>query len=352
MLTPPQAEVVCRLIAEEAVGEVVDCLQRGFPERPRVYWTRALERLARRPQIADYPRYGFALFTDERVVGVLLQIFSRVGEADNIRCNLSSWCVDEKYRGYAPLLHLTAVKRKEATYLNISPAAHTRQVIEAFGFRRFSNGQIVFAPFLSRPERNVRVRPFAADEPGAALLPESERRLLADHAAMGCRALICVKDGAAYPFVFQDRTIFRRLIPCPQLIYCRGMDEFIRFAGPIGRYLFFSHRAYLHRGCGGADAGVGRPLFSRTRTQIFQRADPAEAWRPLLYGNGRVRPMIERLKPSSPRTPAVVVSCWRPLPAPPPRRAGDPTGRSTGRFSTGRCRAREPRGHRRRRRRQ
>jgi hypothetical protein len=270
MLTPPQAEVVCRLIADEAVGEVVDCLQRGFPERPRVYWTRALERLARRPQIADYPRYGFALFTEERVVGVLLQIFSRGGEADNVRCNLSSWCVDEKYRGYAPLLHLTAVKRKEATYLNISPAAHTRQVIEAFGFRRFSNGQIVFAPFLSRPERNVRVRPFAADEPGAALLPESERRLLADHAAMGCRALICVKDGAAYPFVFQDRTIFRRLIPCPQLIYCRGMDEFIRFAGPIGRYLMFRTGPICIADAAGPTPGLAGRYFPERAPKYFK----------------------------------------------------------------------------------
>ena len=275
MLTPPQAEVVCRLIADEAIGEVVDCLQRGFPERPRVYWTRGLERLSRRPEIGDYPRYGYALFADDRVVGVLLQIFSRSGEAaDNVRCNLSSWCVDEKYRSYAPLLHLTAVKRKEATYLNISPAAHTRQVIEAFGFRRFSNGQIVFAPFLSAPQGNVRVRAFAADSPDAALLSQSERRLLADHAAMGCRALICVADGAAYPFVFQDRTILRRLIPCPQLVYCRGMDEFIRFAGPIGRYLLFRTGPVCIADAAGPTAGLVGRYFTERAPKYFKGPNP------------------------------------------------------------------------------
>lgn len=30
---------------------------------------------------------------------------------------------------------------------------------------------------------------------------------------------------------------FRPLIPCQQLIYCASMDEFVFFAGSIGRYL-------------------------------------------------------------------------------------------------------------------
>ena len=81
MLTPRQAKVVCRLIADKALGEVLDCLQRGFPERPRVYWSQGLERLSRRRRIADYPQYGYALYADERVVGVLLQIFSESTEA-------------------------------------------------------------------------------------------------------------------------------------------------------------------------------------------------------------------------------------------------------------------------------
>jgi hypothetical protein len=275
MLTPQQSGVACRLIADEAIGEVVDCLQRGFPERPRVYWTRALERLARRPQIADYPQYGFALFAEGRVVGVLLEIFSVGDGADgNVRCNLSSWCVDEKYRGYAPLLHMTSVKRKEATYLNISPAKHTRQVIEAFGFQRFSNGQIVVAPFLSAPQRNVRVRAFAAGDPGAALLSQGEAKLLADHAAMGCRALVCLKDGAAYPFVFKDRKIFRRLIPCPQLIYCRGMDEFIRFAGPLGRYLLPRTGPLCIADASGPMAGLVGRYFPERAPKYFKGPNP------------------------------------------------------------------------------
>ncbi len=241
MSTSKRREVLCRPINDEDIDAVIACLQRGFPERPRSYWERALERMGLRPAIDDHPRYGHALIVEGELVGVLLQIFSRRDGATggSIFCNLSSWCVDKQHRGHSAMLHLTSVKRKEVTYLNISPAAHTRKTIEAFGFRRFSEGQIVLAPILSAARRKVRVVAFAAQGPEAALLTQNERQILAEHAAMGCRAIVCLEDGLAYPFVFQPRAVVRNLIPCPQLIYCRDVSEFVRFANPIGRHLLF-----------------------------------------------------------------------------------------------------------------
>lgn len=197
--------------------------------------------MSERPVVEDFPRYGYLLEASGRVVGVLLVICSRgdgpKGEA--IRCNLSSWCVDREYRGYAVLLHTVAVRRKDVTYINVSPAAHTRRAIEAVRFKRFCDGQIIFAPILSTWRPEVRVVAFAADAPESALLSEGERDILGEHAALGCRAIVCIRDGAAYPFVLRRRTAFHRLIPCQQLIYCRSMDEFVFFAGPIGRYLLW-----------------------------------------------------------------------------------------------------------------
>lgn len=237
--TPPQA--VCRPINDNDIDAVVACLQRGFPDRPRRYWEQGLERMAQRPAIEDYPRYGQALIAEGKVVGVLLQIFSRRGAATgaNVRCNLSSWCVDPEYRSHSLTLHMNSVKRPEVTYVNISPAPYTRKTIEAFGFRPFSQGRMIAAPILSAPQRKVRVVAFAADGPEAALLAQSERQLLAEHAQMGCRALVCVKDGLAYPFVVQRHRIVRNLISCWRLIYCREVGEFVRFANAIGRYLLF-----------------------------------------------------------------------------------------------------------------
>ena len=234
-------EVLCRPIDDDDFDAVIACLQRGFPDRPRRYWERALDEMARRPAIEDYPRYGNALIAGGNVVGVLLQIFSRRDAANGsvIRCNISSWCVDKEYRGYSLMLHMTSVERKEVTYVNISPAAHTRKTIEAFGFRRFAQGQMFLAPILSAVQSNIVVVAFAAQSPEAALLSPNEREILAEHAAMGCHSLVCLKGGLAYPFVFRPQRVVRKLIPCPQLIYCRDISEFVSFANAIGRYLLF-----------------------------------------------------------------------------------------------------------------
>jgi hypothetical protein len=239
MLASKRPDVRCRLIEDADIDSVVDCLRRGFPYRPKAYWALALERMSKRAAIEDFPKYGYLLASANCVVGVILLIYSRQAEAgrEAIRCNLSSWCVDEEFRGYAVVLHATAVKRREVTYVNVSPAPHTRRAIEAVRFNRFCEGQMAFAPILSPRRPAARVTAFAPDAPEAALLSQSERQILADHAALGCRSLICVENGVAYPFVLQRRAAFHRLLPCQQLIYCRGMDEFVRFAGAIGRYL-------------------------------------------------------------------------------------------------------------------
>jgi hypothetical protein len=260
MLASNSPNVRCRPIEDSDIDAVVDCLRRGFPYRLRTYWVRALQRMSRRAPIEDFPRYGYLLECSGRVVGVLLVIYSRAGEGgEAIRCNLSSWCVDQEFRGYAVVLHAVAVKRKEVTYINVSPAVHTRRAIEAVRFKRFCDGQIIFAPILSAWRPGVRVVAFAPDAPEAALLPENEREILAEHAELGCRALICVKDGVAHPFVLQRRRAFHRLIPCQQLIYCRGMDEFVFFAGPIGRYLMWrAWPLFLADANGPAPGLVGR----------------------------------------------------------------------------------------------
>ena len=275
MLKSNRYDVLCRLITDDVIDQVVDCLKRGFPHRPKSYWVSALDKLARRAAIEDYPRYGYALEAKGQIVGVVLLIFSRrEGEAGSyIRCNISSWCVDTEYRASAVLLHVTAVKRKEVTYLNISPAVRTRPAIEALGFQRFSNGQIFSAPILSTFQRNVRVRSFTADGPELKLLSESERKILAEHAAFGCRALVCVKDGAAYPFVFQRRAILR-VIPCAHLIYCRSMSEFFRFAGPIGRHLLFRSGPFCILDATGPAGGLVGRYFPERNPKYFKGPVP------------------------------------------------------------------------------
>ena len=63
-----------------------------------------------------------------------------------------------------------------------------------------------------------------------------EQKLLLDHAAFGCTSIWCISRETIHPFVFRRRTV-KGFIPCEQLIYCRDISDFIRFARPLGRFL-------------------------------------------------------------------------------------------------------------------
>jgi hypothetical protein len=185
------------------------------------------------------PRFGYCLAAGDRIVGVLLQIYSvrRLAGGEQTLCHLSSWCVDVSYRAMAPVLSIAATRRRDVTYINISPAAHTRRGIAAMGFERYSRGQMIFAPILSRRRTGARIVAWTPDSAATRSLPESEREILAHHVGFGCRAFIGVLDGAAYGFVTATTSALRGRVPCERVIYCRDTEVLATFAGAIGAHL-------------------------------------------------------------------------------------------------------------------
>ena len=228
----------CRQIGDADIAAVVALLGRGFPNRTRQFWSDALHRLARREPPPGFPKYGYLLESGEVPVGALLLICSALREGDRLatRCNLSSWYVEPAYRAYATLLVSQALGDKDATYTNVSAAPHTWPIIEAQGFSRYCDGVFVAVPILKDLFGNGGVRVFDARESPTASFDASEQDILQRHAEHGCISLWCESGGRAYPFVFRPRVV-KRAIPCAQLIYCRDVSDFVRFAGPIGRYL-------------------------------------------------------------------------------------------------------------------
>jgi len=83
----------------------------------------------------------------------------------------------------------------------------------------------------------------------------SEQDILQRHAEHGCISLWCEAAGRAHPFVFRPRLV-KRAIPCAQLIYCRDVSDFVRFAGPIGRYLARRGKPFVIIDSNGAIPGL------------------------------------------------------------------------------------------------
>jgi hypothetical protein len=241
----PYSAMRCREIADFDVNNVAETLERAFPERSRDYWLQVFERLAKHSTPAGMPKYGYLIESEGTPVGALLLISSRVQENDTltIRCNVSSWCAEPNFRIHAQMLNLQATRKKEVTYFNISPARHTIPIIEAQGFLRYSNGQFVASVFPSIRRRDWGEIVESHLYPNAPF-ETHERDLLLTHAKYGCMSVWCTTPERAYPFVFLPR-IVKGLVPCVQLIYCRHIEDFVRFARPIGSYLALRGRPFV-----------------------------------------------------------------------------------------------------------
>jgi hypothetical protein len=254
--TPPKLR--CRQIVDADINDIVDLLTRGFPRPGRGYWARALARLAERDPPPGLPQYGQMLEHEGNPVGVILVIFSEIPtpQGPALRGNMSSWYVEPAFRGYAGLMINAAIRHKNVTYINISPAVHTRPIIEAQGFRQYAGGQFVAIPALAPVGETVSVIP-ASRTPAVPYDP-AEQTLLERHVALGCIGLWCETAERAYPFAFLPRAV-KGIVPAAQLVYCGDFADFLRFAGPIGRHLAWRGRGFVIVDANGPIAGlVGR----------------------------------------------------------------------------------------------
>jgi len=168
-------------------------------------------------------------------VGAVLLFYSWAPSQEGpiLRCNLSSWYVEPKYRSYGSLLITTAIKDKSVTYFNVSSAPNTWPIVEAQGFSKYCRGEMFTLPALSRPVAGAAIN-VVSESSGPTDLPELD--LLRQHAKLGCLSLVLNCGGERYPFIFQKHRV-KRILPSYQLIYCRDIADFVRFAGNLGRFL-------------------------------------------------------------------------------------------------------------------
>ena len=248
-------KAACRAIEASDVPALVNLLANGFPERDRSYWSDGLNRLGRRPLIGTFPRYGYLLSVDGAVVGCLLAIVSHDDQGQP-RANVSSWYVLPAYRSLASMLVSVMFRHKQLTFVNVSPAPHTVPILEAQGYKRFTAGQVVAVPGLSRAGVGARVDEIVPETLVPHALQSGEAALLARHASYGCLAFVCVSQGISEPFVFARCRVLRGVVPAAQLVWCRDISRVPRFAGAIGRALLRHGLAAITVDANGPIAGL------------------------------------------------------------------------------------------------
>ncbi len=266
---PNAQKVRCRQIVEADLGGVCALLTAGFPDRTTEYWRRAVTALKTRLSPEGYPQFGYMLENDGSVVGVLLLIFTET--EGKVRCNVSSWYVDPTYRMHAAALVSSALKFKNVTYLNVSPAPNTWPILEAQGYRRYSEGQFASVPSLSLKGLGAKVREYhpARD---AARFPAAEVALLDDHLASGCMVLTVERIGQMAPLVFLPRNV-KHLGKAMQLAYCRETADFTESAGAVGRFLMRQGVAVVLCDGEGPIGGLIGRFFKDRSPKYFRGAD-------------------------------------------------------------------------------
>ena len=241
MLQQLRPRLRCREIAEADLPAVAELLAKSFTTRDNQLLR--LRRLAQCTPPAGMPQFGYLLEHDDRPVGAILTLYSSisVGGSAVTRCNLSSWHVEPEYRGYGALLTSQALKQKNVTYVNVTARPSTWPIVSAQGFSRYSDGIFVAGPLLNRRAPATETTVVEGDDasaPASAAGSSIPARLPCCRTTprFGCLSLVCETAATAHPFIFARRDL-KGLIPCVQLVYCRSIDEFVRFAGSIGRAL-------------------------------------------------------------------------------------------------------------------
>jgi len=240
-LSPTGFHLRAREITNIDLDELAKFLGAGLGY-PSSYYLQILHRLREHPTPPGFPKFGFVLENDGRIVGAILLIFSKIWLDDctpSIRSHVTSWYVEPKFRCFATLFFSKALKFKDVTYINISARQATLPIIKAQGFSKYSSGQFVAIPLLnscfsSSIGRQVKV--VDSSEEAKARFEPHELDVLREHAGYGCISLWCRTPERAFPFIFHRR-LFKGLLPGVQLVFCRDIGDFVRFAAPLGRFL-------------------------------------------------------------------------------------------------------------------
>ncbi len=252
--------LMCRRLRDDDLGAALALLGRGFPERSGAYWRRALGHLRDRAVPDAMPRYGYILADAGRLVGIVLVIFSRTDDG-LLRGNVSSWYVEPAYRAYSSLLLAAPMRLNGVTLVNISPAPGTLETMPRKGSPATCRNVSRAALMSPRSRRDIRV---VAPRPTLAPAARPRRR--------GCFAYEVTAAGEVYPFVFAPSQSIGDRLPCAQLVYCRRMTDFVRFAGPLGRRLARRGLASVMLDANGPIAGVPGRYIDGKRSTFYRGA--------------------------------------------------------------------------------
>jgi acetoacetyl-CoA synthetase len=212
-------------------AEICDLLEHGFgiaADRWRPLFTTNW--------LADNPPRGFVATDGGRIVGHVGTIYSQreINGKTGMVCNFSGFYIAPAYRGrgLGKALVAASVRDERVTYISLTPASVTQQVLEALGFAILERHVLLFPPGLNAETLwQSRVDIDVNDRTVRASLGQAERRIYDDHAPYDCLHMTA-RDAGGMAYLVVKRRL-RRVrgwagIPFSQILYCSAPDVLAR----------------------------------------------------------------------------------------------------------------------------
>jgi acetoacetyl-CoA synthetase len=260
----PQSGPHLRPASKDDVEPICRFLEEAFPRVKAAAWCRLFDH-----RWSDHGR-GFVLLDGNAVVGFVGLIAARRqvnGEAALV-CNVSSWAVHPKYRGWGMALLAAALQEESLTYSAFTPGPTAWAALLAQRFTPLDSHRIVIPPMLQAETLFGPNRPVINFDPVAVRerLTGQQRQIFDDHAPYDCLQFTVATD----PIM----PIWWSSAVCTGSIRADWEDwrEFCPCGSPIRTSCIAMHRSWFRgilsasswRSC----AGSGRRCSSRRRASF------------------------------------------------------------------------------------
>lgn len=187
---------------------------------------------------------GYGLFDDTKIVGFLGFIFSQRiinGQIEDF-CNLTSWIVQEPYRGHGISL-LLALRKLKCTITDLSATEGVVSICKRLGFQELDT-QIEILPNILGGISSSKIKTTGDKSAIKDKLEPTEKKLFLDHESYSrCQHLLVEAEGEQCYVIFT--LVKNTKFPYSYIQYIGNRDLFARYSLGIRQAIAKINRTFL-----------------------------------------------------------------------------------------------------------
>jgi hypothetical protein len=174
------------------------------------------------------------LIADQTIVGYMGAVYAErlVAGKTGIVCNLSSWYIDPKYRGWgATMLNAIFAYDPSLTYTAFTAAPLPKALFKAMQFIDVTDKSLVLPPLSHATTLRKRPTIQFAPEQIRGYLSDAERRVLDDHSHTDCLHVL-LREGNRHAYMVTKRRRYRLArwspwVVASKMLYCSGEPDLV-----------------------------------------------------------------------------------------------------------------------------